>query len=391
MAAACPARPSALHVITGLNVGGAETMLAKLIEQGVGPLEQRVLTLLPPGAIGRRVRRAGADIVSLDLARGFPSPLIAARLMRLVRSADPDLIQGWMYHGNLAASFARLVRPGVPAVWNVRHSLASIDHEKPATRVLLRLSAAISRGADAIIYNSHAAARQHEAIGYSSARTTVIPNGFDCDRFRPRGDAKRLLGDRLGIDPSGLLVGMVARHHPMKDHPSLVRAIARCREAGLDLHLLLVGDGFESARPELVNAIAALPPDRVTQLPARDDVADWLPGLDILALSSAWGEGFPNILGEAMACGVPCVATDVGDSKRILGDAGLSTPASDSEALAAAITILARLSPDERRQMGMRGRARICASYTLKDVASQYAALYDDLLAARIPRERSRP
>jgi glycosyltransferase involved in cell wall biosynthesis len=177
---------------------------------------------------------------------------------------------------------------------------------------------------------------------------------------------------------------MVTRCHPMKDPGNLVAAVRRVREAGHDVHLLFVGPGYERAPDDLVRAMRqSLPENRVTLAPERQDLPAWLPGLDVLALSSAWGEGFPNILGEAMACGVPCVSTDVGESARILGDAGRIVPARDATQLASAILELLELDADGRSELGQAARRRVIRLFSLGRVVAEYEALYDRVLSMR--------
>ena len=217
----------------------------------------------------------------------------------------------------------------------------------------------------------------------------IIPNGFDCDHFRPDPNARQRLCRTFGIDENATIVGMVARFHPMKDPGTLIDAVRRARLAGRDLHLLLVGSGFDRPPPAIAAAIrSGLPKDRVTTVGDRHDVAAWLPGLDILALPSAWGEGFPNIIGEAMACGVACIATDIGDSGWIMGGFGRVVPPRDPEAMAQAIEWLAELGSSGRRQIGIAARARVVELFSLPHVARQYEALYAELLDGRRAQPR---
>ena len=175
------------HITTSLDMGGAQTMLVKLLEAGAGKdRRSSVLSLMQPGVLTPLLREAGCPVYSLGMRRRMIGPLALVRLLRITASVSPDLIQGWMYHGNLAASIAGFFQGAhVPVIWNVRHSLSNPAVEKRATRRLLALSARLSRSAAAIIYNSQAAALEHEAIGFAADRATYIPNGFDCERFRP--------------------------------------------------------------------------------------------------------------------------------------------------------------------------------------------------------------
>ncbi|NWK98779.1 glycosyl transferase family 1 [Sphingobium lactosutens] len=386
MNAPTPAAISAMpglvqHITTSLDVGGAQSMLVKLVEataakrNGVRPA---VLSLMRPGSFTHRLRQSGCPTYTLGMARGYPGPIGLLRLLRITGMLQPDLLQGWMYHGNLAASMAQLaVKRRVPLLWNVRHSLADPKVEKWTSRALLSLSARLSRNVDGIIYNSRTAANEHAAFGFDASRAIHIPNGFDLTRYRPDAHARQRLKSLFGMADDGMVIGMVARNHPMKDHVMLVRAIGKVRASGRDCRLLLVGPGMDAPGAALMQAIGeCLPPDAVTFAGERADVADWLPGVDIVALSSAWGEAFPNILGEAMACGVPCVATDVGDSAWVMGEGGRSVPPRDADAMAAALAGLADLGDDARRAMGAAGRSRAVAHFDINDIAVRYRRLY---------------
>jgi glycosyltransferase involved in cell wall biosynthesis len=369
-----------LHVITGLNVGGAETMLAKLLEyQGGG--RSTVVSLATPGAIAARIR-ACARLETLSMREGVPSVLAAYRLARLVRSIEPDLVIGWMHHGNLAASFATAAARRRPAlIWNVRHSVADIRTEKLLSRIVLRLGAALSSKPDAIVYNSKVAASQYRGLGYDPAQSLVIPNGFDCDLYRPREEARERLCRQYGVQPGATLVGMIARLHPMKDPATLIEAVRRARGRGADIHLLMAGEGMDQLPPDLARALGtALPPDRLTLLGQRGDLPELMPGLDMVALSSAWGEGFPNILAEAMASGVPCLTTDVGDSGWIVGQTGRVVPPRDAEAMAAGLLDLVALGEEGRRHLGLLARQRVIDNFALHEIGPRFSALYQQLV-----------
>ncbi len=369
-----------LHVITGLNTGGAEMVLARLLAHPAmtaGGLSHEVLSLLPIGAVADRLQGAGIRIHSIDMARGWPGPIKLLRLAGIIHRVRPAIIQGWMYHGNLAGLVGRALQLRRPTLlWNMRHSLADIAREPVRTRAVIRLGARFSGVPTAIIYNSAVAARQHEAIGYDNDHAVMIPNGFDCQVFAPRAGADAMLRRKFGIRKEATVVALVARAHPMKSVDVLVEAVRRARAAGHDLHLLLVGTGMESPEPGIAAALAQLPADRVTLAGEQRDVSEWLPGVDMLAVASSWGEGFPNILGEAMASGVACVATDVGDSAAILDKTGLVVPPGDADALAKALGRLDRLGRLGRQMIGQAARNRIIEHYSLDQVAARYAELY---------------
>jgi glycosyltransferase involved in cell wall biosynthesis len=393
-AAACPespARPAALkilHAITGLSIGGAEWMLYRLL---VGGDRQRfapvVVSLLRPGAIARRIEALEVPIVSLGLQQGLPRRLPVFRLGRTARSLRPDLVQGWMYHGNLAATLGWwFLEDRCPMVWSIHHSAADIGNEKLFTRLAVRISARLSHLPAAIVYCSVESARQHEQLGFLADRTVVIPNGFDCSASKPDPDARARLCLELGIDPQRTLIGVLTRAHPMKDHGNMVRAMAKLVARGVDAQLILAGRGVEDPDGPIAQAVEeAAVGNRIRLLGERPDIRPVVAGLDILVSCSAWGEAFPLIVGDAMASGVPCVVTDVGDCAWIVGDTGVVVPPRDSEALAAALARLVAAGPAARRRQGSAARERIQEKFSLANVAGQYEALYRQLA------ERHRP
>lgn len=367
-----------LHVITGLNVGGAETMLARLMESAAmtPDIRSEIITLMAPGAIGPRIDATGTPVHTLGMT-GVRSSLSAVRrLMGLGRSIQPDLVMGWMHHGQLAASLLALAAPGrPPVVWNVRHSLSGYRSEKMMSRAVLRTCAWLSRTPNAIIYNSHAAARQYRDFGYSPKGEDVIPNGFALPGPLSRREGRARLRALFGIPEQGLLIGMVARNHPMKDPSSLVVAFATVLDRHPAAHLLIAGEGMDRPSRDLSVLLSQLPRGSWTLTGHRSDVPAWLGGLDVLALPSGWGEGFPNIVGEAMASRVPCAVTDVGDAALVVGRTGRSVPPGNNRALAGALLDFADMDVDARDRLGQAARSRIEELFALPAVVQRYASL----------------
>jgi glycosyltransferase involved in cell wall biosynthesis len=369
-----------LHVITGVTMGGAEMMLFRLLARGDrGRFSPTVLSLLGPGAVGARMSAMDVPVLTLGMRQERPLSPAMLRLVPIARSLRPSLLQGWMYHGNLAASGCALLSGRrLPVIWNVRHSIHDMGHETRLTRGFIRLGAALSSSTRAIIYNSGLSARQHEALGYDSDKTVVIPNGFDCQLFRPRPEMAQWLRQDARVEPGRVLIGMVARNHPQKDPCNLIKATALLAARGIDVHVLIVGPGFDTDNAEVMGAIAqAGVAGRFSLLGERHDIPDIVAGLDIATLPSAWGEGFPNVLGEAMACGVPCVTTAVGDSAWIVGRTGIVVPPRDPEALADALGRLVALGCEGRRQLGAAARARVIEHFEVDDIVGRYQELYE--------------
>ncbi len=371
------------HIITDLGIGGAQTMLAKLLAYRTSGQDQAsVLSLMALDALARPIEQAGISVDSLNMPRGRPSLGTGLALRRRITRDRPRLLQGWMYHGNLAASLAGMSRfPSLPIVWNVRHSIDKITQEKRSTRVILRVSAPLSYGVRAIIYNAATSAAQHEALGFSAAKRVVIPNGFDCDRFKPDAEASARFRHDHGLTNDDFVVGVAARDHPMKDIGGLLEAFAKLRQERGRGCLVIVGSGHDHDNQVLVSRIRELGlGDETILLGARDDVAPVMAAFDCLVLPSAWGEGFPNVLGEAMASGVPCVATDVGDSKSLIAKHGLIVPPRDRDALAAAMVHMMDLDLEARLRIGDEARRRIRTDFSIEQIVRRYDQLYRDLL-----------
>jgi len=373
---------SILHCITGLNVGGAELMLARYLHRGhVSPADCAVLSLMDLGPVAPRVHAHGVAIHSLELPQGrLPLGSVPALVWHL-RRMRPRLIHGWMYHGNIAASIGALAgRLNVPVVWSIHHSLYDAATEKLLTRRVIRLSAALSSRTAAIIYCSHVAAAQHEALGFDPRRSVVIHNGIDCAEFRPDRWARHRLSKRLGLPPGRLLIGSVGRAHPMKAQHDLVAALALLVRAGRDVHGIFVGPGhLEGSVMEWAEKEGIA--DRISTLGGDEDVPAIMPGLDIHAISSTWGEAFSLATAEAMASGVPAVVTDVGDCPRVVGDVGLVARRGDPESLAASLAELIDLGIEGRQSLGARARQRILDYFSMEQYVSRHAALYETVLA----------
>jgi glycosyltransferase involved in cell wall biosynthesis len=287
-----------------------------------------------------------------------------------------------MYHGNLAASVAAWLAAGrVALAWNVRHSLYDVSLEKPMTRQVIRANRLLSKRPDAIVYNSKLSLEQHSDFGISRLRSHVIPNGFDLDIYRPDADTRRVQRDALDIPPGTRVVGHVARFHPMKDHASFLHVARGIAAKHPDVRFLLAGREVDTGNPALAGIIPAELEDRFVFLGERRDVQVLMQAMDVLCLSSSWGEAFPNVLGEAMASGVPCVATDVGDSRLIVGDTGVIVPPRDQEALANGLMSILSRPIEQRRALGDAARERIHERYSLSRIVNMYEALYERLVS----------
>jgi glycosyltransferase involved in cell wall biosynthesis len=354
-----------LHVITGLQTGGAERMLANLCiaasDAGPGPV---VVSLTDGGSQFERIRAAGVRVMSLGMRRGVPSLKGLHRLARILQQEAPDVVQSWMYHADLYALLALALsgrRGETRLYWGIRCSDMELGRYGPSLRIVVRLCALLSRFVDGIVTNSQAGMRIHGRLGYDTRRMTVIDNGIDTETFRPDDDKRAAARASLGLSGDAFVIGCIARVDAMKNFPALLSMLD-----GMDgVTCIAIGRGTES-----------LPPTKgLVALGEREDVPALLNALDLLVSVSSFGEGFSNVIAEAMATRVPVVATDVGDARRIVGNAGRIVPPDDAEALAGAVTAL-RDDAATRCAMGKAARTRVEAEFSLRRCIDAFDAYY---------------
>lgn len=368
-----------LFVTTGLGTGGAERMLLKLLESLVRRgVECRTVSLRDAGTQGAAIRALGIELDELRLNRVGGLCLAPFVIARAMRRFEPHVVQGWMYHGNLVATVAWLFgRHRCRLFWGIRQTLYDLSSERWLTRQVIRSGAICSRLAQRLIYNCSLSVEQHAAVGYAGDRAIVIPNGFDLARFRPDPAQRDRTRAELGIAPQTPVVGVVARDHPMKDHATLVDAALLIRRDNPGVVFVLAGSGIDDKNAGLAGRISRSGLERnFLLLGELSDTEKLYPAMDVCALSSCWGEAFPNVLGEAMACGVPCVATDLGEARRILGDSGIVVSPRDPAAMAEAILRLLSLDEASRRELGERARQRVARLFPLDAVCDAYLEQY---------------
>ena len=366
---AAPASPvRILHVITSLDVGGAERMLVSLLlESPRTRFDHHVVCLVPGGYFVPTLRAAGIRVTEIPMGPR-PRPLAVVALARLIRRTRPRIVQGWLYHGDLAATLALALagrRRTTRLAWGIQCSNLNTRLYRPQLALTVRACAALSSHPDVVVSNSEAGLARHRALGYRPARTCVIYPGVDTDRFRPCPEAGRTVRQELGIAESAPILAHVARRDPMKDHACLLATLDRLPA----VQALAIGAGTETL------------PDRpgFHRLGRRTDVERLLVACDVSVSSSAFGEGFSNSIAESMAAGVPVVATDVGDARTVVGDAGHVVPVRAPDRLAAAVQQLLNEPPPAHRDRGERARARIIARFDLRRMVDRYADLYTSL------------
>ena len=373
------APPSVVHIITGLPVGGAQTMLSEIVrrQQQAGD-RLLVISLTELGAVGEQLRQGGVQVRALAMNRSLPSPFDLLRLRRLIKDFAPDLVQTWMYHADLIGGLAARLAGIHSVVWNIRHGDLRSGVDKRTTILTARLCGFLSRWVPRLILcNSHHATGIHEKLGYQRQRLKVVPNGIDVEKYCPLPNAAASVRMELGLNDKARLVGLVARFDPQKDHRRFIAAAEIVARRHENIHFLLCGENIDKSNQDLAGWIDRTSvADQFHLLGVRDDVPRLTAALDLSVSSSAHGEGFSNIIAEAMACGVPCVVTDIGDSALIIGDTGWIVPAENEEALADAMHAALSEPVDGHKLRGERARARIVDQFSIDEIFAQYQAVY---------------
>lgn len=356
-------------------------VLARLDRQRFSP---HVISLTSLGDLAPRFAALGIPVEAMGMKPGRLNLLKFLRLVGLLKRLNPDVVHTWMYHADLLGGLAARLA-GVSAVgWCIRNSNLDKQTTKFTTRAIVGLCATLSKWVPSKILSCSEMARQvHVAHSYDAEKMVVVPNGFDLTQFKPNENARGIVRAELGLDIETPLVGLIGRFDPQKNHAGFFEAAGLLHRQMPHVHFVLAGTNVDRNNPDLNQAIARAGVLSNTHLLGlRTDTSSLMAALDVLASSSAYGEGFPNVLGEAMACAVPCVATDVGDSAYIVGDAGRVVAPSDMVGLAHSLMDVLRMPAAERLALGEAARTRIATHFEIGHVTRQYEAFYAGLASA---------
>jgi glycosyltransferase involved in cell wall biosynthesis len=371
-----------LHLINELETGGAETLLVRLLERmDPGAFQNEVVSLSGRGNLGPRIAALGIPVTALQMRANLLKLGALVRLVSKVRQFRPHIVQSWLYHADLMGlSVAKATQ--VPAlVWCVHGCDLNLKECSLLFRMMLWVLARTSRFVDTVIPVSQGSLRWHQELGYRPKRWELVRVGVDTVCFQPQADARTALRSTLGLDPGAIVIGVVARFHPMKGHENFLRAMALlCRQIpNSDLHAVMLGSRVTPENDTLTSLISQLELDgRIHLLGERADVNVIMAGLDILC-SSSHVESCPTVVLEAMACGVPCAVTDVGDSAFLVGSTGQLAPAGNPQALAQALQKLAAIEPARRERLGQQARRRVIEQFSLEVLVDKYSNLYRSL------------
>lgn len=368
-----------IHIITGLNNGGAEAVLYRLVTNDTKH-KHVVVSLMGMGKYGPLLEEKGIEVVCLNMPQGKLTLGGVLTLWKTLRKHKPDVVQTWMYHadfiGGLVAKFAGIKN----IVWGIHHTDLVPGESRKATILIARLCAKISAFVPTkIVCCAERAAQVHAELGYKKEKMVVIGNGYELSHFRVDEAMGAETREALGIEANTPLLGKVGRFNALKDHKNLLQALAILKNKGLVFRALLVGPDIDVNNTELMSWVGQNQlQGNLFLLGQRTDIPALMNAMDVHVLSSL-SEAFPNVLCEAMACGTPCVTTDVGDAGLIVGDTGWVVPPRNAEALADAIEqalLEKQNNPEAWQQREQASRARIEENFSVETMIKKYHAVW---------------
>ncbi len=370
------------HVVIGLEEGGAERMLKRLVDSHRENPKWRhsVVSLTNVGRIGAKLRDNGVKVVALDMRSALGVPFGLLKLIFLLLRQRPDIVQTWMYHADLIGGLAARIAGNQHVIWGIRTTeIRAVD--SLGTVIVRWLCARLSHWTpQLIVCASESARRSHILIGYDSTKMVVLQNGYDFFSLRASYEERLSIREQYSVKQHEMLVGSLGRFHPDKDQENFVRAAKLLAAQYSHLRFLMVGRSLDWNNSQLVLWIENTGfRERFVLLGERSDVPQCLAAMDIFCLHSRT-EAFPNALAEAMAIGLPCVATDVGDASMILGGTGVVVAKENVEALAQGINKLVTMNQDARDLLGKRAKARVENEFSMVRARERFEAAYQRVL-----------
>jgi glycosyltransferase involved in cell wall biosynthesis len=369
-----------VHIIATLNVGGTEMMLYKLLPRmRKDRFENIVITLKEKGELSEGFESQNIRVYNVGGMGGILRILALIRSLKILRQINPDLIQGWLAHGNLITTLASAFLPyRLSTLWNIRYTALPKDETKRSILFIIKLLSILSFLPQKIVFNSKAGADDHCRMGYRRDKSCIIPNGFDTKLFSPSVKNRRSVRLELNIPEEAILIGLIGRFDPLKDYSCFLKAGAMLLSRKREIFFLLAGREVDWKNLRLKQLIEKLVlSEKVFLLGERRDVHRITAAFDIATCSSL-AEGFPNVIGEAMSCGIPCVVTDVGDSAWLVGDSGMVVPPRNHGALCEAWLKMIEMGSEKRRALGEKARKRIEEYFSIQMIVKKYEQLYEE-------------
>lgn len=371
-----------VHIITGLSDGGAEAILYRLCSFDRNN-QHMVISLMDEGKYGLLFENIDVKVYCLNMPSGRVNLHGLFKLFKLIRKLKPDVVQTWMYHSDLIGGVVAKMAGVKNIVWGVHHTNLIKGESKRSTIWVAKLNALLSSFVPKkIIYCASKSREVQESIGFKKSIGEVVPNGYIIDDFSPKEASRTAFRRELSLPSESFLIGHVGRYDPQKDHETLLLAISELKKTQECFRTILVGTNLDSQNSVLSSSIQSKKlGGSVTLMGRRNDIPTVMNGLDLFVLSSSFGEAFPNVLNEAMACGVPCVTTDVGDAGVIVGDTGWIVPTRNSGALANAIAEAIDENRNDPQAWLARKRAcreRIVENFSIEKMVLEYHRVWSD-------------
>ena len=368
------------HIITSLSDGGAEAVLYRLCTNDT-QAKHIVISLMDMGKYGLMLQEAGIEVHCLNMPAGRIRFAGLSKLHKLLKSLQPNAVQTWMYHADLIGGVVAKLTGIKNINWGIHHTVLVKGKTKRSTILVAKLCALLSRIIPKkIVCCAHKAAEIHAELGYQKSKMMVIPNGYKLEQFTPNTKVGNEIRQELELTEQEVVLGIVGRFDPLKDHFSLLNALSLLPDS-ITYRCLLVGKDLNSANSLLVEEIQCLElQDTILLLDQRSDIPAVMNALDIHILSSM-SEAFPNVLCEAMACGTPCVTTDVGDAAFIVGNTGWVVPAKNPEALAEAILSAVNEKTSNKQSWTNRKQAcrnRIVENFSIEKMIEKYHQIWEE-------------
>ncbi len=382
-----------LHIINTLATGGAQSVLAQLLEGWANSGDQQmVISLRSREQLSGRIEALNIPVEHINLQPEKFHISRFIRLIRIIKTYQPDIVQTWLYHADLIGGVSVRFACRAPIVWGVHHTTIDSSSVKPTTWIIIRILSLFSKFLPAhIICCSQSAYQTHLDLDYPGHKMTVITNGVNTDRFRPDPSARNLMRDELGLSSRTKLIGMFARYHPQKDHGTLISAAGILLRRNPDVHFILAGDNIDASNHELQDKISREDiQDNMHLLGGRQDMPKLNAGMDVVTLSSSFGEAMSMSLCEAMASGTPCVATNVGDTAALIGATGLVVEPKNPQALADAWQKILELQTVEYDVLACHARQRILEFYNQVNMVNQYKSIYQGVIRSQPTPPHSR-
>lgn len=355
-------------------------MLLKLVEKTYcKEFTVEVISLSGMDSVGERLAGLGVNVICLNMQQGPSSAIALFKLVKYLRNSKAELIHSWMYHANFLTGLATLLFFKKPLIWSVHHEATGLTQCSLKTYLISSCCTLLSYlKVKKIIYCSTTAKNNHERFGYCKQKSVVIDNGIDLSLFRPNQSSRTLIRQELGVAEDTLIIGLIARFDPMKDHATFIHAAQLFLAEFPETLFLLCGDGIDASNQALKKLIVAT--NKQTSfclLGKRDDVPRITATLDI-ATSSSISESFSLTIGEAMATGIPCVATASGGPEKLLGNCGLIVPIRSPQALCDAWRKMLNMHNCEKTNLINAARQRIEKSFSLEAMVQSYLRLYNE-------------